>query len=54
MLENIGIKQDLSYKNIRKVPREMLKTVVEGQGFQQLLRDLANVTAMTEILIKRK
>ena len=27
-------------------PREMLKTEAEGQGFQQLSRDLTNVTIL--------
>ena len=31
--------------NIRQVPREVLKTVVSGLGFQHLLRDLANFNA---------
>ena len=31
--------------NIRKVPREVLKTKAGGLGFQHLLRDLANVNA---------
>ena len=41
---NIGIKHDFPFINIRKVPREVLKT--EGGcalGFQHLPRDLANV-----------
>ena len=33
----------LSYINIRKVPREMLKTLDFALGFQQLPWDLANV-----------
>ena len=33
----------LSFINIRKVPREMLKTSGFALGFQQLSRDLANV-----------
>ena len=33
----------LSIINIRKVPREMLKTSSFALGFQQPLRDLANV-----------
>ena len=39
----IGIKHDFPCINIRKVPREVLKTKGEAQGFQHLLRDLANV-----------
>ena len=33
----------LSFINIRKVPREMLKTLGFALGFQHLPRDLANV-----------
>ena len=33
----------LSFINIRKVPREMLKTSDFALSFQQLSRDLANV-----------
>ena len=33
----------LSFINIRKVPREMLKTEGFALGFQHLPRDLANV-----------
>ena len=33
----------LSFVNIRKVPREMLKTSCFALGFQHLPRDLANV-----------
>ena len=33
----------LSFINIGKVPREVLKTLGEAQGFQHLPRDLANV-----------
>ena len=33
----------LSFVNIRKVPREMLKTSGFALGFQHLPRDLANV-----------
>ena len=33
----------LSFINIRKVPREMLKTSSFALGFQHLPRDLANV-----------
>ena len=39
----IGIKHDFSFINIRKVPREVLKTEGEVLGFQHLPRDLANV-----------
>ena len=40
---NIGIKHDFPFINIRKVPREVLKTEGEARGFQHLPRDLANV-----------
>ena len=48
LLENllkfiIGIKHDFPFINIRKVPREVLKTEGEARGFQHLPRDLANV-----------
>ena len=33
------------YINIRKVPRELLKSAASGLGFQHLPRDLANVNA---------
>ena len=33
----------LSFINIRKVPREVLKTEGEARGFQHFPRDLANV-----------
>ena len=36
----------LSFINIRKVPRKMLKTEGEVLGFQHLPRDLANVNAL--------
>ena len=39
----IGIKRDFPFINIRKVPREVLKTESEAGGFQHLPRDLANV-----------
>ena len=39
----IGIKHDFPFINIRKVPREVLKTEGEARGFQHLPRDLANV-----------
>ena len=39
---NIGIKHDFSFINIRKVPREVLKTEGEARSFQHLPRDLAN------------
>ena len=42
----IGIKHGLSCINIRKVPREVLKTEAGGLGFQHLPRDLANVNAL--------
>ena len=31
--------------NIRKVPREVMKTAASGLGFQHLPRDLANLNA---------
>ena len=40
---NIGIKHDFPFINIRKVPREVLKTEGEARGFQHLPRDLAHV-----------
>ena len=40
---DIGIKHDFPFINIRKVPREVLKTEGEARGFQHLPRDLANV-----------
>ena len=40
---NIGTKHDFPFINIRKVPREVLKTECEVRGFQHLPRDLANV-----------
>ena len=40
---NIGIKHDFPFINIRKVPREVLKTEGEARGFQHLPRDLADV-----------
>ena len=39
----IGIKHDFPFINMRKVPREVLKTKGEARGFQHLPRDLANV-----------
>ena len=39
----IGIKHDFPFINIRKAPREVLKTEGEARGFQHLPRDLANV-----------
>ena len=39
----IGIKHDFPLINIRKVPREVLKTEGEARGFQHFPRDLANV-----------
>ena len=39
----IGIKHDFPFINVRKVPREVLKTEGEARGFQYLPRDLANV-----------
>ena len=40
---NIGIKHDFPFINIRKVPREVLKTEGVARGFQHFPRDLANV-----------
>ena len=42
----IGIKHSFSCINIHQVPWEVLKTEVEGRGFQHLPRDLANVNAL--------
>ena len=39
----IGIRYDFPFINIRKVPREVLKTEGEARCFQHLPRDLANV-----------
>ena len=39
----IGIKHEFPLINIRKVPRELLKTEGEARNFQHLSRDLANV-----------
>ena len=46
MCHYIGIKHGFSCINIRQVPREVLKTVARGRGFQHLPRDLANVNAL--------
>ena len=46
MLYVIGIKHGFSCINIRQVPWEVLITEVEGRGFQQVPRDLANVNAL--------
>ena len=43
---NIGIKHGFSCINIRKVPREVLKTEAGGRGFQHFPRDLANVNEL--------
>ena len=43
---NIGIKHGFSCISIRQVPREVLKTVADGHGFQHLPRDLVNVNAL--------
>ena len=43
---NIGMKPGFSCINIRRVPREVLKTEAGGRGFQYLPRDLANVNAL--------
>ena len=40
---NRRIKHDFPFINICKVPREVLKTEGEAQGFQHFPRDLANV-----------
>ena len=40
---NIGIKRDFPFINIRKVLREVLKTMGEARGFQHLPRNLVNV-----------
>ena len=40
---NRGIKHDFPFINIPKVPREVLKTGGEVQGFQLFPRDLTNV-----------
>ena len=40
---NIGIKHDFPFINIRKVPREVLKTEGEARGFQHIPRDIAYV-----------
>ena len=40
---NIWLKHDFPFINIRKVPREVLKTEGEARGIQHLPRDLANV-----------
>ena len=39
----MGVKHDFPFINIRKVPREVLKTKGEPRDFQHLPRDLANV-----------
>ena len=41
--KNIGMKHGFPFINIRKVPREGLKTEGETRGFQHLPRDLSNV-----------
>ena len=46
MFINIGIKHGYPCINIRRVPREVLKTEAGGRGFQHLPRDLANVNAL--------
>ena len=43
LCNNIGINHDFPFINIRKVPREVLKTEGEARGFRYLPRDLANV-----------
>ena len=43
---NIGIKHGFSCINVCQVPREVLKTEAEGQDFQHLPRDLANVNVL--------
>ena len=42
----IGIEHGFSCINLCHVLREMLKTEGKAQGFQQLMRDLANVNAL--------
>ena len=39
----IGIKHDFPFINIRKVPREVLKTEGEARGFQYPPKEIANV-----------
>ena len=39
----IGIKHYFPFINIRKIPREVLKTEGEARGFQHPPRDIANV-----------
>ena len=48
VLFNIGIEHYAAFPciNVCQVPRELLKTEAKGRGFQQLLRDLANVNAL--------
>ena len=46
VLFNIGIKHGFPCINNCQVPREMLKTEAVGRGFQQLPRDLANVSVL--------
>ena len=43
MYNNIGIKNDFPFINIRKVLREGVKTEGQARGFHYLSRDLANV-----------
>ena len=38
------IKHDFPFNNIRKVPREVLKTEGDARGFQHLPRDLVNTS----------
>ena len=43
---SIGIKHGFRCINVCQIPREMLQTEAVGQGFQHLLRDLANVNVL--------
>ena len=43
---NIGIKYDFPFINIRWVPRGVLKTEGVARGFQHSPRDLANVNPL--------
>ena len=43
---NIRIKHDFPFINIRKFPREVLKTEGEARAFQHLPRDFANVNEL--------
>ena len=43
VVNNRGIKHGFPFINIRKVPREVLKTEGEARGYFTFPRDLANV-----------